>query len=141
MATDNKETVLTTFMQATQRLATVTFRLRDTFQHGHTTIKQGEFEEMIQASLDLLLQSDAVATLLGGEKPAAKKALAKAAAKPAAKAPAKKAAVKPAAEKAPAKAAAKPAAKAPAKKAAVKPAAEKAPAKAAAKPAAKKATK
>ena len=142
--------------QAHHRLGVITKELHDTLADGHhTSLRFSKVQEMMEASFQMLKESDVLHSYMDEEMKAAeaaKKAPAKKAAdKPAAKkaevkkAPAKKAAAKPAAKKAevkkaPAKkAAAKPAAKkaevkkAPAKKAAAKPTAKKAPAKKAAK--------
>ena len=146
--------------KAHHRLGMITKELHDTLADGHHNIlRASQVIEMMNASFEMLKESDVLHSYMDEEaeasakktvakKPATKKAPAKkAAAKPAAKkaavkteakkAPAKKAAAKPTAKKAAVKTEAK---KAPAKKAAAKPAAKKAPAKkAAAKPAAKKA--
>ena len=123
--------------KAHHRLGMITKELHDTLADGHhNSLRASQVIEMMNASFEMLKESDVLHSYMDEEAEAsAKKTVAK---KPAAKkAPAKKAAAKPAAKKAPAK---KVEAKPVAKKAAVKTEAKKAPAKkAASKPAAKKA--
>ena len=122
--------------KAHHRLGMITKELHDTLADGHhNSLRASQVIEMMNASFEMLKESDVLHSYMDEEAEAsAKKAPAK---KVAAKPAAKKAAVKTEAKKAPAK---KAAAKPTAKKAAVKTEAKKAPAKkAAAKPVAKKA--
>ena len=104
--------------QAHHRLGVITKELHDTLADGHhTSLRFSKVQEMMEASFQMLKESDVLHSYMDEEMKAAEAAK---------KAPDKKAADKPAAKKAEVK-------KAPAKKAAAKPAAKKAPAKKAAK--------
>ena len=97
--------------QAHHRLGVITKELHDTLADGHhTSLRFSKVQEMMEASFQMLKESDVLHSYMDEEMKAAEAAK---------KAPAKKAADKPAAKKAEVK-------KAPAKKAAAKPAAKKA---------------
>ena len=102
--------------KAHHRLGMITKELHDTLADGHhNSLRASQVIEMMNASFEMLKESDVLHSYMDEEaeasakktvakKPAAKKAAVKTEAK---KAPAKKAAAKPAAKKAPAKKAAK----------------------------------
>ena len=109
--------------KAHHRLGMITKELYDTLSDGHhNSLRMSQVSEMMNASFEMLKESDVLHSYAEDELKASTKTETK-------KAPAKKAAAKPAAKKTEAK-------KAPTKKVAAKPAAKKA----AAKPAAKKTT-
>ena len=97
--------------KAHHRLGLITKELYDTLSDGHhNSLRMSQVSEMMNASFEMLKESDVLHSYAEEELKVEEKV-------PAKKAPAKKAAAKPAAKKAEAKA--------PAKKAAAKPAAKK----------------
>ena len=67
MASEKELSELQRFKEAHDRLYTITKQVHDTFAHGHTSIKQGVFEELLQASLAMLTEGNVIIAMMSPE--------------------------------------------------------------------------